>query len=172
MPVRYFNGAVRRGKVGLRPLVVLLLLLPLIIIMSAPHPSYASGGVWVCNEAALEAALQGGGQVVFRCSGTITVTRTKMITQDTTLDATGQHVILSGKGISQVFTVKPGVDLRLLNLSVEADNGGLGGVTTLPSTGYPPPPAPPSEWLFVGGGGMALVIVSIAMGLFMHPRRR
>jgi hypothetical protein len=170
MPVQYFNGAGQDRKVVLRPLVVLLLLLPLILIMNAPYPAHASGSIWICSETALETALQGGGQVIFRCSGTITVTRTKVITQNTVLDATGQHIVLSAKGINRVFTVSPGVDLKLLNVSVEIDGGGLGGVTTLPSTGYPPPP--PDEWLFVGGGAMALVIVSIVMGLFMRPRRR
>ncbi len=95
-----------------------------------------------------------------------------MITQNTILDATGQHVVLNGKGISRVFAVNPGVELKFVNLLVQVDDDGLGGVTTLPSTGYPPPPQPPSEWLFVGGGGAALVIVSLVMGLFMHPRRK
>ena len=170
MPVQYFERAVQRWKVGWRPLGVLLLLLPLIMIVNAPDAAYASGSIGNCNETALEAALQGGGQIVFKCSGTITVTSTKIITQDTILDATGQHVVLSGKGISRVFAVNPGVELKLLNLLIETD--GIGGVTSLPATGYPPSPAPPSEWLFVGGGGAALIMVSLVMGLFMHPRRK
>jgi hypothetical protein len=63
----------------------------------APVPSHAAGDVGTCSEPALDAALVNGGVVTFSCSGTIMVSSTKVISKDTTLDATGQKVSIGSK---------------------------------------------------------------------------
>ena len=74
-----------------------------------------------CTEAALNACLPGGGgfdgTVTFACGGaaTITVTSTKIISADTTIDG-GSVVTISGGGTVMVFIVAgAGVTLALDN---------------------------------------------------------
>jgi len=45
------------------------------------------------DEASLRAALAGGGTVTFDCDGTITLANTLVITNDTTVDASGHTII-------------------------------------------------------------------------------
>lgn len=180
MPVRHFRLTAKRGKSPPRPSLMLqsalrlLAIVLLIATMALAHMdvAYAAGTVVVCSEAALEDALTGGGLVTFQCSGTILVTRTKVIAQDTTLDATGQRVVLTGHGIDRVFEVHAGVDLQLRNLSVYDSTTTIGGPTRLPATGYPPPPPPPNEWVFMALGGLALIVVSLLAGLITRPQAR
>src|SRR5262249_16970913 len=87
-----------------------------------------------CTEAALDACLPGGGSfdgtVTFNCGGaaTITVTSTKTISADTTIDG-GSVITISGGGTVEVFVVKSGVTLTGENLTIA--NGtpanGIGG---------------------------------------------
>jgi len=60
-----------------------------------PTSALASGTVTNCDQASLEAALAGGGNVTFACSGVIVLTNTINITTDTVLDGTGQSVTIS-----------------------------------------------------------------------------
>ena len=69
-------------------------------------------------------ALAVGGNITFRCSGTIVVPATS-ITMDMSLDATGQDVTLSGNDAVQLFHVNPGIHLTLRNLTVA--NGRVAG---------------------------------------------
>src|SRR5512147_850678 len=60
-----------------------------------------------CTEAALDAALAGGGSITFNCgtsSATLTLTTTKTIGVDTSLDG-GGLITLSGGGRVEVFVV-------------------------------------------------------------------
>lgn len=99
-------------------------------------PRQAFGQVTVCDEAHLTAALAGGGTITFGCDGTIVLSQTLTITQDTTLIGTGHNVALSGNNAVQVFHVNPGVHLTLLELTVangtasgpKGMNGGGGGI--------------------------------------------
>ena len=65
--------------------------------------------------------------MTFSCSGTITLTSTLAIAADTTIDGSGQNVVISGGGAVGVFVVNPGVTLNLNKLTVadgKADEGG------------------------------------------------
>lgn len=82
--------------------------LALIVLGSALacSPKARGGGVVFHPVLAeLEAALQGGGTVSFACSGTITLTNTITIISDTTLDASGQTVTISGATLRRLFRV-------------------------------------------------------------------
>ncbi len=87
-----------------------------------------------CTEAALNACLPGGGgfdgTVTFACGGaaTITVTSTKIISADTTIDG-GSVVTISGGGTVMVFIVAgAGVTLALDNVTISGGNSlGAGG---------------------------------------------
>jgi len=79
----------------------------------------ASGGtVATCNEASLDAALSGGGVVNFACGpATITLTTTKTISVDTTVNGAGL-ITLDGNGAVRIFDVRPSATLTLNNLSL------------------------------------------------------
>jgi predicted outer membrane repeat protein len=82
-----------------------------------------------CTEAALNAALgcgappvsncAGGGTVTFNCGGaaTITVTSTKTISADTTIDGGGVITISGGNSVG-VFSVNTGVKFTVQNLTI------------------------------------------------------
>src|SRR5437867_4105115 len=78
-------------------------------------------------------ALSGGGRVTFTCSGTIVVPEIH-ITANTTVDATGQTVALSGNNVNRVFNVYLRA-LELVNLTVTGgytptNGGGIYAVTS------------------------------------------
>jgi hypothetical protein len=134
------------------------------------QPVQAAGFVTVCNESALDAALNDGGTITFLCDGIIPISETKVITRDTTLDGTGQQITLQGQGVQRVFDVRAGASLTIRNLTVIEDSGASDGPTKLPATGYPPRSSPPSEWIFVGLGGIALILVSTLGSFMARPR--
>jgi predicted outer membrane repeat protein len=101
----------------MRPLHLAAILVLLALILPA-SPAHAGGVVGVCNEANLKSALAGGGTVTFTCSGTITLTAEILITADTTIDGSGQTVILSGNKAVRVFRVNNGITLSLNRLTV------------------------------------------------------
>jgi RHS repeat-associated protein len=72
-----------------------------------------------CTEAGLDAALAQGGSLTFSCGGpvTITLTSTKVISQDTALDGASQ-VTLSGSGTVRLFRITGNVDVTLANLTL------------------------------------------------------
>jgi hypothetical protein len=130
----------RKGDQNMRPKYLLTLLVLLALaVASAPTPAQAGGIVSVCDEANLLAALAGGGTVTFSCSGTITLTAEITIAADTTIDGSGQAIILSGNHTVRVFTVNSGVTLNLNELTIAngstPDNGGgisnWGGTVTV-----------------------------------------
>jgi hypothetical protein len=87
-----------------------------------------------CTEAPLNACLPGGGSfdgtVTFNCGGTatITVTSTKIISADTSIDG-GSLITISGGNSVGVFLVNGGVNFTVQNLTIvngnnSASNGG------------------------------------------------
>jgi len=74
-------------------------------LLILPLGLQAGGVVTECTESALRAAMAGGGAVTFACDGTITLTQTITNTVDTTLDASGHQITISGGGMVRVFYI-------------------------------------------------------------------
>jgi len=89
--------------------------------------AHASGVVTNCNEAALRAALAGGGRVAMACDGTIVLTNTIIITADTVLDASGHSVSLSGNNAVRIIQIASGISLTLSNLTLKLGRSTDGG---------------------------------------------
>jgi len=73
-----------------------------------------------CNETTFKAALVGGGAVTFACGGpkTIQLTSPAAINQDTTIDG-GSVITLTGNLATQLFSVGPGTNLTLKNITLD-----------------------------------------------------
>ena len=116
------------------------------IILAAGLPSLEAQAAGVvgngtpesCTEAALIAALAGGGTVTFNCGGptTIFITTPKVIAADTTI--IGDDVItLAGEGSTRLFEVNSGVTLRLQHIvldggaSTDSDGGAIASAGAL-----------------------------------------
>ena len=81
-----------------------------------------------CTEAALGAALAGGGSVTFHCGGgpvVIPITSTKVLSASTTIDGTGQQVTLDGGGTTKMFrtTYQLATGLSLVFRQLTLKNG-------------------------------------------------
>jgi hypothetical protein len=110
----------------------------LVAAASSPRPTRADAVVGTgtpgsCTEAALDAALAGGGNITFNCGtspATITVTSTKTISADTTVDGGGAITISGGNSVG-VFSVNTGVNFTVQNLTIangNNTNGSGGGI--------------------------------------------
>src|SRR6185503_10244643 len=84
------------------------ILLGAILLSSSGAHSRAAGTVTVCDETSLRAAMQGGGTVTFACDGTITLSSTILVTNDTVLDSAGRHVTISGGTSVRILEVNGG----------------------------------------------------------------
>ncbi len=71
-----------------------------------------------CTEAALRAAMAGGGTVTFACDGTITLTDTVSNQYDTVLDGSGHNITISGGNAVRMLYNSTNASLALLNLTV------------------------------------------------------
>lgn len=98
---------------------LLVLLVTAVCSLSAARGVQAGGVVGSgtpgsCTEAALDAALSGGGSVSFNCGGahTIPLSSEKTITANTTINGGGQ-ITLSGGGGTRLFNVQNGATLTL-----------------------------------------------------------
>ena len=109
-------------KGGLTRSLALLLILPM--------AAGAGGVVTNRTEAALRAAMAGGGVVTFACDGTITLANTISNVVGTTLDASGRQVTISGSNAVRVFYINTNVSFIALNLTI-ADGSSLGGSAIL-----------------------------------------
>jgi hypothetical protein len=78
----------------------------------------ASGVVASANESSLVAAMTGGGTVTFAVNGTIYLTSTIVVSNDTVLDATGYNVAISGSNAVQIFIVNTNTTLAMTNLTL------------------------------------------------------
>jgi hypothetical protein len=99
----------------------------IILIVGIQHIAHAAGTVNNCTEADLRTALNGGGTVDFACDGTITLADTLTISSNTSIDATGHSITISGGNAVRVLYVNPDVTLSLKSLTVangEAESGG------------------------------------------------
>jgi hypothetical protein len=117
-----------------------------VLITSTASTAFAAGVVGTgtldsCTDAALDAALAGGGLVTFNCGGSASIqtsadTSTKMITADTTVDGDGLITISAGHSVV-VFSVNSGVKFTVENLTIaygsESDDqpGGISNDGTL-----------------------------------------
>jgi hypothetical protein len=99
-----------------------------VFVAGAPSSAWAAGVVGTgsaasCTDAALNAALAGGGRVTFSCGAdpvTIDIstgTGTKSITADTTIDGGGLITISGGHAVG-VFSVNSGVNFTVNNLTI------------------------------------------------------
>lgn len=80
-----------------------------------------------CTEAALHAALAGGGHVTFACDSTIFLSAPLWIPNIMVLDGTGRAVVLSGNKAVRVLEVLPGAALALTNLTIADGTANRGG---------------------------------------------
>src|SRR5437867_809245 len=113
-----------------RTRLVLVLALLVFAVLAASSSAFACvvgmGTSASCTEAKLDACLSGGGSfdgtVTFACGGaaTITVTSTKTINLDTTIDG-GSLITISGGGKVGVFSVS-GVTFTVENLTIANGN--------------------------------------------------
>ncbi len=104
-------------KAGLFFLAITLLL-SLAFLFASPQSVQAGGTVATCDEASLLAALSGGGTVIFTCDGTITLTNPIIIAANTTLDATGHNVTISGNNAVRIFYVNMGINFTINKLTL------------------------------------------------------
>lgn len=89
-----------------------------------------SGTPGSCTEAALDAALNGGGTVIFNCGSsphTIILTSQKSINDDTTIEG-GNLIILSGANSTRLFDVGAVLTLRDIVLANGYFNGDGGAI--------------------------------------------
>ncbi len=104
----------------------------LLLVIPMPAPARAGGSVTTCTEAGLDAALSGGGMVMFNCGGTnspatIILTSQKTITAPTTIDG-GSVITLSGGNSTPLFLVNSGVTLTLNAITItQGHTSGNGG---------------------------------------------
>jgi hypothetical protein len=98
----------------------------LAILLFSPLAALAGGVVTTCTEAALRAALAGGGTVTFACDGTITLASPITNSLDTVLDASGHQITISGGNAVRVFCVTTNVSFTAVNLTL-SDGNSLGG---------------------------------------------
>ena len=94
------------------PPPAVLIFLPVVLFLFTPAVGWAAGTVTNCTESSLRAAMVGGGTVTFVCDGTI------INLVDTTLDATGHQITISGGGLRRVFVVNTNISLTALNLTI------------------------------------------------------
>lgn len=104
-------------------------ILALVAALALPPSGFAAGTVGSgtpasCSEAALDAALAGGGTVRFDCGPAphvLAVTTTKTITADTVVDG-GNLITLDGGHKARIFHFRSGTDSELRDLTIA--NGG------------------------------------------------
>lgn len=97
------------------------------LLLLLPWAAIGGGVVTNCAEANLRAALAGGGMVTFACDGIITLTSTITNEANTTLDASGHHITISGANTVRLFYVNTNVTFTVVNLTLADGAGTFGG---------------------------------------------
>src|ERR1051325_1343528 len=103
--------------------------------------TYAEGTVTDCTAADLLTALSGGGLVTFDCDGTINLTNSITITNDTVLDAMEHDVTISGFASTntanavRLFNVNAGVNFTLIHLTIANGSSTNGGAIFINTNG-------------------------------------
>jgi len=96
---------------------ILLVAVLLVAAILTPHPVQAAT-LTSCTYEDLLSLIQAGENVQFGCSGTIVFPFEIPITGNTTLDASGQSVILQSSGANRLFNVNAGASLTLRGLTL------------------------------------------------------
>ncbi len=107
----------------------------IVSLACAAAPAFGAGVVTKASQSDLQAAMAGGGAVTFALNGTILLTNPITVATSTVLDASGYEVTISGNNAVQIFSVSPGVNLVLENLTLargfalgaNGTNAGQGG---------------------------------------------
>jgi predicted outer membrane repeat protein len=107
-----------------------ILVSSVLLAASLPHLAQAAGVVGngtpaSCTEAALVAALSGGGDITFNCGGaaTIPITSSKDISQNTTLHG-GGNITLDAGGTTRIFKLRALTTLALRDITLDNANAG------------------------------------------------
>ncbi len=88
---------------------------------SAHAQSDATISVTTCDESHLDQAIasaSSGDTITFACSGDIALTQTLTISQNLTLDGSGQQVTLDGQNQVRVLSVNKGINFTLNALTI------------------------------------------------------
>lgn len=88
------------------------------LILLLPLATHASGVVTSPTDTNLRAAMAGGGSVTFACEGTIILSDTITNNLNTTLDARGHRITISGSNTYRVFSVATNATLTVLGLTI------------------------------------------------------
>lgn len=83
-----------------------------------PHVAFCGGVVTTASQAALTAAMAGGGTVTFACDGIIELSATLAIANNTAFDGTGHSITISGSNSVPIFCVYTNASLMLTNLTL------------------------------------------------------
>jgi hypothetical protein len=89
-----------------------------LVTVSQAAGTVGTGTPESCNEAALDAALVGGGAITFNCGkspAVITLSNEKIIADSVSIDGNGL-ITLSGRNVSRIFHVNSGATLELHKL--------------------------------------------------------
>lgn len=97
---------------------VVRLLLAFTAFLYLPRGVHAAGVVTTNTEAALVAAMAGGGTVSFGFDGTIYLTNTLLVTNTMIIDGTGHSVTISGSNAVQIMSIAANFRLVLSNLTL------------------------------------------------------
>jgi predicted outer membrane repeat protein len=128
--IRFARNQVLAKKLRLVYLMAALAV-SLALLTSSPRAAKAAGIVTDCvnffGPGTLSAALPGGGAVTFACDGFIIVPARINISSNTTLDAAGHNVTLSGNSAAGLFKLNPGISLTVNGLSLIKGRDGLSG---------------------------------------------
>ncbi len=90
----------------------------IVTLLCLPRVVFSAGVVNSATDAALRAAMTGGGTVTFNCEGTITVAGTLAVASSTVLDGTGHAITISGGNAVGLFSVNSGVSASFINLTL------------------------------------------------------
>jgi hypothetical protein len=104
------------------------------LLLFLPVVSPGSGVVTECTEANLRSAMADGGTVTFACDGTILLSNPITNFFDTTLDASGHQITISGGSAVRMFYVATNVQFDLIHLTL-ADGQDLAGAAILNAGG-------------------------------------
>ncbi len=94
------------------------------------------------TESTFNAAICHGNSITFAGDGTISFTSAKVIAADMTIDGSGHNITFSGGNATRLFSVNPGIQLTLKNVTIAnatSTNGGAlfnngGGITIVNCT--------------------------------------
>lgn len=104
-----------------------------LLLLAYPILLRAEGSVTNCTEAALRAALAGGGEVTFDDDCEITLSAPLVISEDTSIDADGVDVTIKGNGSTRLFLVTSGASLNLTGLTLQGGRSTNGGALYIES---------------------------------------